>query len=170
MALYSVNGGYPGKIPVRVRLPSGETRTALLEQYSLAELGQLFGIVEVADPPAVDADVEKLVWTGSAWAVTPLSAAELAKMQELKKKLVRQEADRRIGGLFEDWEIVNNTAASFLLVGVGITNLGPAQQALWGKTQADWTKVRDVRQAQRTLQQMDPIPADYQNDVYWPAI
>jgi len=46
--------------------------------------------------------------------------------------------------------------------------LTQAQQNRWDNIRALWQYVRQVRQAAKTIAQLDPVPDDYDDDARWP--
>lgn len=69
MLLYSLNGEYPVKIPERLRLPNGATRTDSAT-YSATEI-ELAGYVPV-EIPEYDPITEQIVWLGDRFVVNQI--------------------------------------------------------------------------------------------------
>lgn len=66
MILYSLNNSYPTKIPDRLRLPNGLTRTDP-DTYTAEEI-TLAGYIPI-EVPDYDVETEQLIWTGTEFLV-----------------------------------------------------------------------------------------------------
>jgi len=49
------------------------------------------------------------------------------------------------------------------------TAFTPAQQSRWDAVRDLWRYVRQVRQAAKTIAELDPVPDDYDDDSRWPT-
>ena len=70
MDKYSVNGGFPGPVPAKIRLANGRWRTNTTP-YTAEEMASANVVLA---PPAPDFDpaTQRLTWDGAAWGVTDL--------------------------------------------------------------------------------------------------
>lgn len=96
-AYYSRDGSRPERLPQRIRLPDGFTRTSLREQ-SEEQLAE-WGFVRADNPPDYDPEIEKLGWERGAWVVMKKSKTELLEeKQRLKdeKLAIQEEANIRV--------------------------------------------------------------------------
>lgn len=75
MALYSLNGAYPKKLPERIRLSDGSTRTDS-STYTAEEIVDA-GYAAVTNKP-IAGEFQYVNWTGTEWSVTDWTTEEKA--------------------------------------------------------------------------------------------
>lgn len=85
MALYSYKNQEPTKLPTRIILDDGSTRTSL-EELTSEELGSI-GFVGPIIKPEFDEDTQKLNWNGSEYEVVLLSEEEINQKQQSNNDL-----------------------------------------------------------------------------------
>jgi hypothetical protein len=91
MALYSYKGSEPAKLPFRVRLDDGNTRTSL-SKLTAEELTDL-GFVEAPAAPTYDEKTQKITWNGSAYEIVSLSEDELIAIKNAEDAQKRMAMD-----------------------------------------------------------------------------
>lgn len=77
MELYSYKGKKPTKLPFRIRLDNGSTRTSLSE-LNVEELESL-GFVGPITKPEFNEDTQRIEWTGSLYEIIELTEEEIAQ-------------------------------------------------------------------------------------------
>lgn len=83
-------------------------------------------------------------------------------------KDVKAEAYRRIIAICPEWKQRNLTAQATQLLRKGEANWTQDEAAAWAAGQAIWEQIAEIRAASDTIEAMDPIPTDYDDDSYWP--
>lgn len=81
--------------------------------------------------------------------------------------MVKQEAQRRILSTLPEWKQRNLTARAAELAMIGSSNWTVEQQAEWEAGQGLWNQIKSIRNMSDTLEAMEPIPPDYQDDRHW---
>lgn len=205
MAIYSYNGAYPQKIPFRIRLSDGRTRTDPTS-FTSEEIADA-GYTPVADTPTIT-DSQVLEWDSQAidWVVRDKTAEELAAEESSKRNQlldsITNHRDELIASGFwfndvkydsrpEDQKRISGAA---LLAFMAISQGAQANNYLWhggsesfswiaqdnsvvemdaptvisfGQTAAEHERAHIF--AARALKDMDPIPGDWVNSLYWPT-
>lgn len=118
--------------------------------------------------PAVEnVIVETVITTES---VTKTYTVERKPIEE-QKEAVKAEARRRILVTFPEWKQANMTARAVELQNLYRLNgsWSPQEQAEQDALQGAWDWIKAVRQFSNTIELMDPIPADFNDDEYWTA-
>jgi len=82
-AYYSHNNGYPKKLPFRIFLSDGSTRTDP-SQFRVWQVEDA-GYVKVDDMPQYDASIQSVSWNGSAWVLTDIPPPEPVIRKSLTK-------------------------------------------------------------------------------------
>lgn len=83
-------------------------------------------------------------------------------------QLVKNEAYRRIVSIVPEWKQRNLTAQAAILADKGRANWTTEELAAWDAGEALWARVAAIRAASNTIEAMDPIPQDFDDDSYWP--
>ena len=99
--LYSKNGLYPSKLPFRITLSNGFTRTdpATFTPEEIADAGY----IAVDDPPRCLSH-QILIWTGTDWFLRDKNEQEIAEEIARKWYEIRAHRDRLLSEL--DWRIM----------------------------------------------------------------
>lgn len=99
--LYSKNGSYPSRLPFRITLSNGFTRTdpTSFTEEEIADAGY----IAVDDPPVYSSH-QILIWTGTNWLVRDKNEQELAEELARKWYEVRAHRDRLLSEL--DWKVM----------------------------------------------------------------
>jgi hypothetical protein len=161
---YSLNGAYPTKLPERIRLPDGSTRTD--SSTFTAEEIALAGYSLAPEKPSAT-DLEVVEWSFGGWVVRPMTTEEYNGRQKLMVEAVKEEAYRRIIAICPEWRQRNLTAQAAQLAKKGEANWTPEEQAAWDAGEALWNQIAAIRAKSDLLEAMDPIPVDYALDTYW---
>ena len=85
--------------------------------------------------------------------------------------MVKAEAARRIDAIMPDYQQRNALA-----MGLEATQLHGADPASWptdlqtlnSAIQVKWATIKAIRAASNAIEAMEPIPADFGSDSYWP--
>lgn len=85
-----------------------------------------------------------------------------------QKALVKLEARRRIVDRYPDWKQTNMIARSVELVKKGAA-LTPDEVTETEQLEAVWAWIKAVRATSDAIEQMAPIPLDYNDDARWPT-
>lgn len=85
--LYSHNQQYPTKLPDRIRLSNGLTRTDS-STFTAEEIADA-GYVEVSDAPEVSETIRQVVWSGTDWIVTNYTEEELRDREWVRIRTIR---------------------------------------------------------------------------------
>ena len=108
-----------------------------------------------------------------------VGAEQVTRVWEIKRRpieaqvaAVRNESGRRIYTPFPQWRQANYTARAVELVKTQVMGglLTEQETAELAQLQAAWDWIKAVREASNALEVMDPIPANYQDDKYWPQV
>jgi hypothetical protein len=82
--------------------------------------------------------------------------------------MVKEEAARRILEILPEWKQRNLTARAAELAAIlaerSWTN---EERAEWEDGQAIWDRIKAIRAASDALEEMDPIPQDFQEEKNW---
>ena len=91
-----------------------------------------------------------------------------AEQAEQIRAGIKGEAYRRIVALCPEWKQRNLTAQAAILAKKGEANWTPEEAAAWAAGEAIWTQIAAIRAASDELEAMDPMPADFKDEQYWP--
>lgn len=91
MALYSLNGAYPKKLPERIRLSDGSTRTDS-STYTEEEIIDA-GYVAVTDKP-LPGEFQYVNWTGTEWSVTAWTTGEKSAHYRRQRDNLLEKTDK----------------------------------------------------------------------------
>lgn len=99
--LYSFNGNYPQKIPERIVLSSGISRTdsSTFTEEELLDAGW----VKVSDIPPFDGGSQKIIWNGVDWQIIDLTETEILSVINEQWTEVRKNRDKKIKEI--EWRI-----------------------------------------------------------------
>jgi len=100
--LYSHKNQYPDKLPERIRLSNGSTRTNS-STFTTEELSDA-GYVAVSTAPTYNNRTHNLSWNGSDWSVDELTDLDITYATEQQWSEVRIERDKRIEAV--EWKIM----------------------------------------------------------------
>lgn len=84
---------------------------------------------------------------------------------------VKAEAERRILAIMPEHKQRNSLALGMEMsmeYGSDPANWPAAEQAIQTQVMTAWAAIKAIRAASNTLEAMDPIPADFRADSYWP--
>lgn len=81
---------------------------------------------------------------------------------------VNTEAQRRIYDVMPQHKQANTTAQAAVLAAKGSGNWTPWEVDAWNAGLAEYTVITRLRAYSDNLNLMNPIPADYSNDKWWP--
>ena len=81
---------------------------------------------------------------------------------------VKAEAYRRISDICPEWKQRNLTAQAAILAEKGRTNWTAEELTAWTAGEAIWASIAAIRAASDALELMNPIPADFTDNSYWP--
>jgi len=96
--IYSYQGLVPTRLPFRIKLSDGRTRTdpSTFTEEEIADAGYVL----VADPPSYDPNAQELSWSGTEWILTDISQEILDARSAINRatyhQAVNAERDRRI--------------------------------------------------------------------------
>lgn len=164
MTLYSRPPRYPAPLPDRIRLSSGLTRTdpSTFTPEEIADAGY------VAVSPAPTPEPHQVVqWSGTDWLLVDKTAEELAEEQAQRVAAVKAEAYRRIVAICPEWRQRNLTAQAAQLAKKGETNWTQDEADAWAAGELLWAQISAIRLKSDEIEAMDPIPSDFELDVYW---
>lgn len=104
-------------------------------------------------------------WDANGWVEgQPNLTSQIAAAREK----VKAEAQRRILALAPEWKQRNLTAQAAILSKKGEAKWTADEQARWDAGEALWNQIKAIRDASDVIEEMNPIPGDLENDVYWP--
>ncbi|WP_242221717.1 hypothetical protein [Shinella zoogloeoides] len=189
---YSHNGAYPAPLPHTIWLSDGRPRTSQTP-FTTEEIADA-GYVEAPPEPAHDAVTQRLGWDGENWTVE-----DLPPPPEPSTSSVDEEHDRRalVGKTFTvtgygdvalEGSLLTQTVLLALkdtardLVDAGVTDpvlmltdrdnvdhyMTPPQVV--ELVNAGKQYMQELHVAKRALKEMEPVPADFADDGYWPAV
>ena len=81
---------------------------------------------------------------------------------------VQGEAHSRIVTICPEWKQRNLTAQAAILAEKGRSNWSAEELAAWIAGEAIWAQIAAIRAASDTIEALDPIPADFNDDSRWP--
>jgi len=100
------------------------------------------------------------LWNGINFETPPVATVEL----------VKEEASKRIVSLVGNQiEQINQLAEITAIQEVAKSSRTQAQKDRITEQQTKWAYITAVRTASNEIEAMDPIPADFTDDKYWPA-
>ena len=104
-------------------------------------------------------------WDGETYAMPPPEPKAQPVPQDVK-----EEAGRRILYRFPDWKQRNMMARSIELQDIASERPWTTEEtAEVVAFRAAWAWIQSVRDASDTIEAIDPIPADFADNTYWPA-
>lgn len=98
----------------------------------------------------------------------PTPEEEAAAAQARLVDAIKDEAYRRIIAICPEWKQRNLTAQAAILAKKGEANWTQEEAAAWAAGEAIWTQIAAIRAASDELEAMDPMPADFKDEQYWP--
>lgn len=115
--------------------------------------------------------IRPLEWEGSGSTITyvvePTRVRAVRSQPPPNAVDVKTEAQRRIYELYPQWKQANMTARAVELLQKGQQNWTMEEQAEAAALNDSWAWIKHIRQKSNKIEQLDPIPADYQHDSYW---
>ncbi len=91
----------------------------------------------------------------------------LLELEQVSLDEVKAEAGRRIVAICPEWRQRNLTAQATLLLRKGEANWTPEDATAWAAGQVIWDQIAEIRARSDEIEVMDPIPADFRDDIWW---
>ena len=191
MKLYSHKGAYPAPLPHAITLSNGRVRTSQTP-FTEDEITDA-GYVEAPVKPSYDSATQRLGWDGSDWTVEDLPPPTSADVDAERDRRIA--AGFTFAGKFyqtrpDDREnimgastaalaaIINGASpgdyrwhggdADFVWIAEDNSEVPMDAQTMFAFGQAAMAHKQALIFNARALKNMDPIPADYTDDAYWP--
>ena len=191
MTLYSLNGSYPAPLPFRIKLSNGYTRTdpATFTPEDIADAGY----VAAPEQPAYDPATHQLGWDGENWTVEelppppPPGSADVDEEHDRralagKTFTVTGYGDVALEGSLRTQTVLlalKDTARDLIDASITdpvlmLTDRDNVDHYLTATQVVELVNagkqfMQELHAAKRTLKAMDPVPADFADDGYWPA-
>lgn len=168
MTLYTKDNQYPAKLPNRIRLSNGLTRTKS-ETFTPEEIADA-GYAQVPDRPVPSNPREfKTVWTGTDWEEVPYTESELEVIKQKKIKTIKEIAKSKILSILPEEKQRNLLAQATILSKIKEENWTPEQKIAWAQGEITWGKIAAIRMASNIIENMDPLPDNVGDKSLWPS-
>lgn len=94
--------------------------------------------------------------------------AKAVQAETERRAAIKSEANARILTVCPQWKQLNLTAQNSALIKKGVANWTQEEADAWAASEAVWAQIAEIRNASDALEAMNPLPANYRDDVYWP--